>query len=36
MELTTSRSHGPVTIRLIRNRDARVLQDHLLTNRSWL
>jgi ribosomal-protein-alanine N-acetyltransferase len=36
VELTTSRSHGPVTIRLIRNRDARVLQDHLLTNRSWL
>jgi ribosomal-protein-alanine N-acetyltransferase len=25
-----------VSIRLIRNRDARVLQDHLLTNRSWL
>lgn len=36
MELTASRSYGPVGIRLIRNRDARVLQDHLVTNRSWL
>jgi ribosomal-protein-alanine N-acetyltransferase len=36
VELSASRSYGPVSIRLIRNRDARVLQDHLLTNRSWL
>ncbi|MFD5226682.1 GNAT family N-acetyltransferase [Microbacterium sp. NPDC058342] len=28
--------HGPVGVRLIRTRDARVLQRELLTNRSWL
>ncbi len=29
-------SHGPVSIRLIRARDAKVLQHELLSNRSWL
>ncbi|WP_110588295.1 GNAT family N-acetyltransferase [Microbacterium suaedae] len=29
-------SHGAVSIRLIRPKDARVLQHELLTNRSWL
>lgn len=36
MDLTALREHGRVGIRLVRNRDARVLQDHLLTNRAWL
>ncbi|WP_159502049.1 GNAT family N-acetyltransferase [Microbacterium sp. 18062] len=36
MDLSASRSHGPVSIRLVRNRDARVLQDHLISNRAWL
>ncbi|HJB64242.1 MAG TPA: GNAT family N-acetyltransferase [Candidatus Microbacterium pullistercoris] len=30
------RSHGAVSIRLVRSRDARTLQHELLTNRSWL
>jgi ribosomal-protein-alanine N-acetyltransferase len=30
------REHGPVSIRLVRTRDARVLQHELMTNRSWL
>ena len=28
--------HGPIAIRLIRPRDARLLQHELLANRSWL
>ena len=36
MELTAPRSHGPVSIRLVKPRDARVLQNELLSNRSWL
>ena len=28
--------HGPVQLRLIRTRDARTLQQELLSNRSWL
>lgn len=33
---TLDRSHGAVSIRLVRSRDARTLQHELLTNRSWL
>ncbi len=36
MEFTAPRQHGPVSIRLVRPRDARVLQHELLTNRTWL
>ncbi|HYJ49129.1 MAG TPA: GNAT family protein [Microbacterium sp.] len=36
MDLTTPRRHGSVAIRLVRQRDARVLQQELLTNRAWL
>ena len=36
MDLTVPRSHGPISIRLVRQRDARVLQNELLSNRSWL
>lgn len=36
MDLTSPFHHGPVSIRLIRPRDARVLQQQLLDNRSWL
>ena len=36
MDLASPRAHGPVSIRLIRQRDARVLQQELLTNRTWL
>ncbi len=36
MDLTSPFHHGPVSIRLIRPRDARVLQQQLLENRSWL
>jgi ribosomal-protein-alanine N-acetyltransferase len=36
VDLSVSRSHGPVSIRLVRHRDARVLQDHLMSNRAWL
>jgi len=28
--------HGPVSVRLVRPRDAKVLQHELLSNRSWL
>ncbi len=35
-DLLTPMQHGPVGLRLIRTRDARVLQRELLTNRSWL
>lgn len=33
---TLESSHGPVSIRLVRAKDARVLQRELLVNRSWL
>ncbi|MBF4563152.1 GNAT family N-acetyltransferase [Microbacterium sp. VKM Ac-2870] len=36
MELTVPREHGPVSIRLIKQRDARVLQSELMSNRAWL
>lgn len=36
MDLTTPRRHGPVSIRLVRPRDARTLQNELLSNREWL
>ena len=36
MDLTAPRSHGPVAIRLVKQRDARVLQNELLANRGWL
>lgn len=36
MDLTVPRQHGPVSIRLVRQRDARVLQSELLGNRGWL
>lgn len=36
MDLTTPRSHGSVAIRLVRSRDARGLQNELLSNRAWL
>ncbi|MET0672877.1 MAG: GNAT family protein [Microbacterium pygmaeum] len=36
MDLSTPRSYGAVSIRLVRPRDARGLQNELLSNRSWL
>jgi ribosomal-protein-alanine N-acetyltransferase len=36
VDLTTPRRHGSVAIRLVRQRDARVLQNELLSNRAWL
>ncbi len=36
MDLSVPRRHGDVSIRLVRPRDARVLQNELLSNRSWL
>lgn len=36
MDLSVPRQHGPISIRLVRPRDARVLQNELLSNRSWL
>lgn len=36
MELFPGHRHGPVGLRLIRTRDARVLQQELLGNRAWL
>jgi len=36
VDLTTPRRHGTVAIRLVRQRDARVLQQELLSNRAWL
>ncbi|MBU4465670.1 MAG: GNAT family N-acetyltransferase [Actinobacteria bacterium] len=36
MDLSAPQSHGAVSIRLVRPRDARVLQNELLANRSWL
>ena len=35
-DLLAPLQHGPVGLRLIRARDARVLQRELLANRSWL
>lgn len=32
----TPMQHGPVSLRLVRTRDARTLQHELLSNRSWL
>ena len=34
--MTAPREHGPIAIRLIKQRDARVLQSELMSNRSWL
>ncbi len=36
MDLTVPYRHGPISIRLVRPRDARVLQAELMANRSWL
>ena len=36
MDLSAPRRHGSVAIRLVRQRDARVLQNELLSNRGWL
>lgn len=36
MDAIAPRAHGPISMRLIRARDARVLQEELLLNRSWL
>lgn len=36
MEALEPRSHGPISIRLIRSKDARTLQQELLGNRRWL
>ncbi|GGH44021.1 GNAT family N-acetyltransferase [Microbacterium album] len=36
MDGLAPRQHGPVSIRLVRQRDARVLQQELVSNRSWL
>ncbi|HWT32931.1 MAG TPA: GNAT family protein [Microbacterium sp.] len=36
MDLAAPQSHGNVSIRLIRSKDARVLQHELMANRSWL
>lgn len=36
MDLTTPRAHGPISIRLVKQRDARTLQQELLSNREWL
>ncbi|WP_298041138.1 GNAT family protein [uncultured Microbacterium sp.] len=36
MDLMQEYRHGPIELRLIRTRDARILQNELLQNRSWL
>jgi ribosomal-protein-alanine N-acetyltransferase len=36
VDLTTPRAHGPISIRLVKQRDARTLQQELLSNREWL
>ncbi|WP_454116082.1 GNAT family N-acetyltransferase [Microbacterium aurum] len=36
VDLTAPRQHGPVAIRLVKQRDARILQSELLSNRGWL
>ena len=33
---TAPRTHGPISVRLVRSKDARALQNELLANRSWL
>ncbi|MFV0374351.1 GNAT family N-acetyltransferase [Microbacterium sp.] len=36
MDPNLPRSHGPVTLRIVRQRDARMLQAELVANRAWL
>jgi len=36
VDLATPRRHGPISLRLVKSRDARPLQAELLGNRSWL
>ena len=36
VELTVPRRHGPISLRLVKQRDARILQSELLANRGWL
>ncbi len=36
MDLTVPRAHGPISIRLVKQRDARAIQAELLSNRAWL
>jgi ribosomal-protein-alanine N-acetyltransferase len=36
VDLAAPQSHGHVSIRLIRSKDARVLQHELMSNRGWL
>jgi ribosomal-protein-alanine N-acetyltransferase len=36
VDLTAPQSHGNVSIRLIKSKDARVLQHELMVNRGWL
>ncbi len=36
MDLTVPRQHGRISIRLVKQRDAKTLQNELLSNRSWL
>ncbi|MET2010126.1 GNAT family protein [Microbacterium chocolatum] len=36
MDLGAPRGHGPVSIRLVKQRDARILQHELAENREWL
>ncbi|MBB2974962.1 ribosomal-protein-alanine N-acetyltransferase [Microbacterium endophyticum] len=36
MDLTVPRAHGPISIRLVRPKDARTLQNELISNRGWL
>ncbi|MFC9984330.1 GNAT family N-acetyltransferase [Microbacterium keratanolyticum] len=36
MDALAPRQHGAISIRLVRTRDARVLQQELLSNRAWL
>ena len=36
MDLAAPQSHGHVSIRLIKSKDARVLQHELMANRGWL
>ena len=36
MDVSAPQHHGPVSIRLVRQRDAKTLQTELLSNRAWL
>ncbi|MFE1644480.1 GNAT family N-acetyltransferase [Microbacterium sp. P01] len=36
MEVTAPRQHGAIGLRLVKPRDARALQNELLSNRGWL